>query len=345
MLDSRFRDWAHAADAETEACWKNWLHDNPERAELAHQAKKMIQDLNAWNAQLKADEKAQLWSYIHARKEAEAVPIIKKEEPKAGAVIVMLQQSRFWPLAACVAAILLCGAAFLWSRSARKQEPLAQYSTNYSQVKQVTLPDGSRVVLNANSTLRVAKGWNRNAVREVQLNGEAFFTVTHQKNNQKFRVQLANGLAVEVLGTKFTVTRRPQKTRVVLNEGKVKVSITEEHLLGLTSTTKAAAVLQPGELLEVRHDAVFLPKRQVANPAIYAAFRNHKMAFADTPLAEVARVLQDTYGYQVSFANAAIANRRFTGTIPTNRIDILFTALEKLFNLKITEEGKQIKIT
>ena len=52
-------------------------------------------------------------------------------------------------------------------------------------IKTILLPDSSLITLNANSTLSYNNNWNSTAPRKVWLNGEAYFSVTHQQNNQK----------------------------------------------------------------------------------------------------------------------------------------------------------------
>ncbi len=64
----------------------------------------------------------------------------------------------------------------------------ALYATTFGEVKNITLPDGTGVVLNANSSLRVSDNTSEDSVREVWLEGEAFFSVTHTPDHQRFIV-------------------------------------------------------------------------------------------------------------------------------------------------------------
>jgi len=103
------------------------------------------------------------------------------------------------------------------------------------------------------------------------------------------------------------------------------------------------AIMKPGELVELGPGSR-LNKSTVGNPALYSAFLQHKIVFVDTPLAEVARVLKDTYGYQVIFADPALSTRRFTGSGHPKKIDLLLTAIEKSFSLIIVKKGRHITI-
>jgi ferric-dicitrate binding protein FerR (iron transport regulator) len=70
------------------------------------------------------------------------------------------------------------------------------------------LPDNSTVILNANSSLRYQENWEAELLREVWVDGEAFFSVVHTHNHQRFRVNVTDDLKVEVLGTEFNVKDR-----------------------------------------------------------------------------------------------------------------------------------------
>ncbi|QCR23036.1 FecR family protein [Pontibacter sp. SGAir0037] len=344
MLDAHFCSWVNGTDPEAEAHWKAWLDEHPEKAELVRQAKSLVQSLNSTSNTLSEQDKAFMWEAIRNRNahEAQHGYLRVAEEPAVG------DSLRGWGfytrVAAGFAALLVLGVAMFWLLSSGNEE-YTEYSTAYGEVKNLELPDGSSVVLNANSTLRYANKWSKEKAREVQLSGEAFFAVTHQYNNQKFQVKLQDGVAVEVLGTTFTVTMRPEKTRVVLNEGKVKLSVFEERMFGLYSATKHENTLKPGELIELGRLQQVVHKEQLADPDVYAAFKRNEIVFRDAPLTEVARILKDNYGYQVTFADPELAKRRFTGTVPVAGIQVLFTALEKLFDVEIAVEDKEIRIT
>jgi transmembrane sensor len=85
-----------------------------------------------------------------------------------------------------------------------------------------------------------------------------------------------------------------------------------------------------------------LTKSKIANPGYYSAFTKNLIEFNNSPLSEVARVLQDNYGYKVTFSPASLATKRFTSSTPSNRIDLLLFAIEKSFNLEVLQKGKHI---
>lgn len=96
-------------------------------------------------------------------------------------------------------------------------------STPAATTTLVTLSDGTRVMLNANSTLEYPASFDDAEVREVRLKGEAHFEVT--KNPHRPFVVKAGEMQTQVLGTVFDVKAyRKDAPKVTLMEGKVKVS-------------------------------------------------------------------------------------------------------------------------
>ena len=96
-------------------------------------------------------------------------------------------------------------------------------STPVATTTLVTLSDGTRVMLNANSTLEYPASFDDAEVREVRLKGEAHFEVT--KNPHRPFVVKAGEMQTQVLGTIFDVKAyRKDAPKVTLMEGKVKVS-------------------------------------------------------------------------------------------------------------------------
>src|SRR5690606_15777064 len=103
-----------------------------------------------------------------------------------------------------------------------------QCTTGYGETRKINLPDGSLVVLNANSELKYESNWQQAPMREVWLQGEAFFEVVKTTEEKQFIVHTGS-LDVEVLGTQFNVHNRHQKVQVVLSSGKVKLQPLERQ--------------------------------------------------------------------------------------------------------------------
>lgn len=241
---------------------------------------------------------------------------------------------RRWVVAAAVLVGVAAGGGWLWQAEYPKPV-LTQLTTPYGRTRSVQLPDGSTVTLNSHSTLRYASNLGQQGVREVWLDGEAYFAVKHLPDHQRFVVRTTAGFKVEVLGTKFTVYRRHQQGRVVLLSGKVKVDFAD-------STRSKDVVLKPGELLETWDTQPRHVLHKAVNVAPYAAWKDDKLVFDGTSVAEVATRLSDTYGVAVVVENPALRQRKITGTFPVGDMEAVLQLLEKSFQLTVRREQNQL---
>jgi hypothetical protein len=111
--------------------------------------------------------------------------------------------------------------------SNKQKDQTMQYTTAGGEQQKITLPDGSEVYLNENSSLAFAKNWKAGVERKVRLEGEAYFKVEeklYEGSKTKFTVA-TNDVKVEVVGTEFTVKELVQETQVFLQSGKIMLDI------------------------------------------------------------------------------------------------------------------------
>jgi ferric-dicitrate binding protein FerR (iron transport regulator) len=120
----------------------------------------------------------------------------------------------------------------------------------------------------------------------------------------------------------------------VLNSGRVK-------LKSDNTEKENTLIMKPGEQVVFNEDKSAFTKKMV-NAESYSAWIHQKLVFNDTPLTEIAQLLEDNYGFEVDFNEAGIVNRKFTATIPAGNINTLLTALAESFNMKITRNGNTL---
>ncbi|RAJ04036.1 FecR family protein [Chitinophaga skermanii] len=234
---------------------------------------------------------------------------------------------KWYYTAAAVALLLVLGGAYLW------KTPRAEYmtvATGYGEIKKITLPDGSSVTLNANATLRFASNMQSLSSREAWITGEGYFNVA--QSAQKSFVVHAKALTVEVLGTTFNVKAQNLHTSVVLNSGKVKVASKRE-----------STILQPGEMVLYDHAALQF-KHQAADTTTLTSWKNNQLIFKDTPLREVAAIMQQQFGVAVRFDHTQLAQTTFTGTLPATELEVAMTILEQSLDIQIDQTNKQVLV-
>lgn len=232
--------------------------------------------------------------------------------------------------AASVAALAFL-AAFVWVFMVNRG---TTHTTDFGEVAEVSLPDGSSVMLNANSKLSYAAEWADDEPREVWLTGEAFFEVKKRNTADGRFIVHSKDTRVEVLGTSFNVNNRKQETTVVLNTGRVALQKDDDD-------DTVRVVMKPGDLVTLS-PVTNRVKKQRVNPEIYSSWKDHKFIFDNTPLYEVAILIEENYGREVLIKEESLKNRVLSGEIPVPSIDVLLEALSRSFDIKVTQKDNQI---
>lgn len=171
-----------------------------------------------------------------------------------------------------------------------------------SKVIDVQLSDGSRVWLNAGSSIKFPVAFV-GPEREVMLTGEGYFEV--MKDPAKRFVVKANGTSTEVLGTHFNVnayTDEPD-TKVTLLEGSVKVA----------DNGSQSVTIRPGQQARVAAAKAAIHVAKADTDAVMA-WKNGFFAFNDTPVKEVMQSLARWYDLTVVY-EGQIPEQRFGGKI------------------------------
>lgn len=235
--------------------------------------------------------------------------------------------------AVLVGALLMATAAFYGYQQLYLKDLIHQ--TAFGKMATFTLPDSSVITLNGNSHLRYAPRWADNQTREVWLDGEGFFRVTHQRNHERFVVHLPNKLNIEVLGTQFNVMARENRAKVVLNNGKIRLDVGEQ--------AKDKLVMRPGDLFYADVKAKVYYRKRV-DAAAQSAWQTGKLTFDGTTLQEVAQMLEDTYGVTVVIGDPDLRQQTLSGTIPNQSMQTILNGLSTLFDLHITQHANRIII-
>ena len=198
----------------------------------------------------------------------------------------------------------------------------------------LTLSDGTRVWLNAASTLRYPVYFS-GSERNVTLTGEAYFEVSKDPA-RPFHVR-ANEQTIEVLGTAFNVAAYPDElTTTTLVEGKVNVFLTEEPEITTT--------LLPGYQSILIEDPVRLEPRRV-DPALYTGWKDGTFVFVDQPLEAMMQTLARWYNVEVVFTRESTKKLSFTGEIERyQEFEKVLFLIEKTNEVSFTIQGRKVTV-
>jgi len=209
---------------------------------------------------------------------------------------------------------------------------------------QLILPDGSKVWLNAVSSLRYPTAFTGNE-RRVQLTGEAYFeirSITRNKGGKlPFIVEVnpspgadAPGMEVEVLGTEFNVNAYNDEAmiRTTLLQGSVKIRKGDK-----------AGLLRPGQQAGVTaHGDIKIMDDADLEAAV--AWKNGYFKFDDAGIAEIMRLAARWYDMEVGY-DKSIKDEHFSGTLPRSEyLSSLLKILELTKTVKFTIEGRKVMV-
>jgi len=182
-----------------------------------------------------------------------------------------------------------------------------ELATPLGGIYQVTLPDGTKVWLNAGSSLKYPMSFAKNE-RRVRLEGEAFFEVT-KDSARPFKV-LSKGQEIEVLGTAFNVNSYPDNTviKTTLVNGKVKLSNHKRY--------SEAIYLLPGQQSTNTNNG----KIQLANvdTAPFTAWKEGLFYFDETPLSDALQQIGRWYNVEVKY-KGEVPQTHFYGRIKRSK--------------------------
>lgn len=222
---------------------------------------------------------------------------------------------------AALALLLIAGgwlAARLWlyTGSVSTVPSMREVVTERGERANIQLMDGTKVMLNVDSKLRLPKSFDDRS-RAVHLEGEAYFDVVSD-STRPFIVHTKHA-AVNVHGTTFDVRSYPDEysAQVAVVEGRVSV------LPSRKADTQAGTELSAGQLAQwTENDTEVTPKDVDVRP--YLGWTEGRLVFNNTPLSDVAAQLERWYNLQFEIQSSALASLHLTANLKSQSIrDVL----------------------
>ncbi len=225
----------------------------------------------------------------------------------------------------------------------------------------VTLEDGTKIWLNANSKLTYPTHFERDQ-RIVQLEGEGYFVVSKDKTCP-FTVKTSD-LSIDVLGTTFNVKSYPEEGLIetTLIEGEItlnKLNNNEEEkeILKLKPSQKATFIKKEGRLLADEIFAAEIPTNQIkqrtkekliidenVEAERLVAWKDNKMIFVNETFESIAVELERRYGAKIKFQDKEVKKYRFSGAFEEISIDQALNALQFASSFKFEVDQDLITI-
>lgn len=212
-----------------------------------------------------------------------------------------IYQLRIWKTVAVLLLAVSTVSIFLMVEKERPQKDLIEYYIPTAEIRELTLPDGTRVMLNSKSTLLYPEQFT-GATRSVYLIGEANFRV---KPDQKHPfIVKANDFQITALGTEFNVNAYPENDELIatLLEGAVKVEF---------NNLMSQIILKPSEQLtynkQTKTHCLQLPQIEDVT-----AWQRGELVFSNRYLEDIFTNLERKYPYAFVYSIHSLKNNTYS---------------------------------
>lgn len=315
LQDPSFNNWVLQNNGTDINFWEFWIANNPDRKQVVEEAKDLILGFS-FNKNLVSDEKVSLeWNKLASKIQA------KKKKPKK-----KISYLRHISIAASVLLLVTLGVYF------NGKNAKITHKTNFGEILNIKLQDGSDVTLNSNSSL----SYYNNDSRKVWLVGEAFFQVDKKvETNAKFWV-LTNDLSVEVYGTSFNVNTKKKKTDVFLEEGSIWLKLKNGVDKKMIPGNYISYSSEKNEIVE---------DKNISNPILKTSWKDGSLFFENLSLEKAMEKIEESYGYSIVFKDDKSKKLSITGAVPTTNIDICIKAIEKSVDVIIIKKDSSLVIS
>lgn len=207
-----------------------------------------------------------------------------------------------------------------------------------SILKRQLLPDGTVIWLNPNSKITYAKKFAENGLREVSLNGEAFFDVKRDPLHPFF-IKTGN-VNVRVLGTSFNIKayEKADKAEISVITGKVLVYLDQDidkknnHKVFLLPNQKATYLKRTSNFYKERDFTLKMWERD-------------SFTFDDTPLREVIKILEKQFSIEIQVINPEINKYTLKADFNNQNLPNILELLSKSMDISYQISGNQIQIS
>ena len=329
LEDQNFVRWVTKADSETDAWWQAFMARYPEKRTIMLQASAIIKTYRKQELFTNDSRKQDVWARIN-----DTIQQDQSARRQDASISLYLK------VAASITVLILCSAV-LWF-SLRSGNTV---NTASNEITTITLPDNSVVTLNANSTLHYDKNWNTSSIREVWLDGEAYFNVKHINRDtlkivphDRFIVH-SNNVDIEVLGTSFNVRNVKDQTNITLITGKVKVKPADKSIAAAQSL-----IMLPGDYVEFNNKQL-LVKKKVEKPHQSTTWIKQEFAYNNAYLKDIVTKLQDDHGYIIEVRDPQLLDMKIEGEISVSSVQELLSTVSTALDLRIEQNDKHIIIS
>ncbi|MFH1940699.1 MAG: FecR domain-containing protein [bacterium] len=258
-----------------------------------------------------------------------------KIERKSGASVIQnaigrfsgLLETRTRPAAFAFAAVIVLVIGVLLLKDPLFGPRLREVISPPKQRREVSLADGSLIRMNCGSSIKFPKTFSDD-VREVFLEGEAFFEVAH--DGRPFIV-LTRNAKTTVLGTEFNVRSRDEETRVIVKEGRVKLCPIDE--------SGSEVILSRGQMSQITGRVPPQPPEPV-NVDHLLGWLEGRIVFEKAPLGEIIFELERVYDVRIGLENPEFGQQTVTASFEDATLETVLSSICLTLGIQYRADGQ-----
>lgn len=365
ILNESFHRFVINNNPEDTKFWESWIIEHPDAVEAFEEYRKIIsfivtRKVLPSNKSISDDVYEKLLLQIENETQLSLRLPVKKHIPY------------YWYAASV---LFIIGLAFLFNYNSNIKTNLITQNLEIivpkGQRSQLLLPDGTKVWLNSGTIFKYPSSF-LNQGREVYLEGEAFFNVSH--NKQPFIVHLKNNLFVKVFGTEFNVKsysedkvvettlirgkvnflRRDDNDNIIEEiklEPKEKViyekSFQKMTVTKLASYASAASTKNTGTNPDKNKNDVQVKETDASSEIeITTAWKDDNLAFQDETLEDISIKMERWFGMPIKIQDEELKKERFTGNfINQESVYQILDIINRSEPIQYTKQNKTIIIS
>ncbi|MES2837682.1 MAG: FecR domain-containing protein [Bacteroidota bacterium] len=317
IWDIIIRSLQAEASKEELAALQNWMQQSKENKKLYNDIKKIWNDTEMITVSSSNFDADAAWQKINKR--------ITEYDSKVKQLQPVATTNKWLKIAAAILVLFTIGATsyFVYDNVAVK-DLVAQ--TNASQMQEIVLADGTKIILNKNTQVTYPDKFN-GATREITLDGEAFFEVA-KDSAKPFIIHTFNS-NVQVLGTSFNVRafKKSKAVEVDVVTGKVAFS---------DISGKQKVYLLPGDKGTLDTENKLAVSQTVDNN--FNAWQSKRMVFSNTKLDRVLGTLENFFEVEFKVSNQKIYDCYFTATFDQPNINEVLQVLSVSMGVTYTKK-------
>jgi len=216
-----------------------------------------------------------------------------------------------------------------------QKNPLMTYSVNSGVKGLVELPDGSKVWLNGNSTLKCPGEFDSTS-RMVELSGEGYFVVVSNKRWPMY-VRTKKDITVKVTGTEFNLSSYE-------NDNELRFTLVSGNVTLIKEQTKQAYNVESMEELIIPDDRKLKIRKSVADVRLSTSWKDGFLVFENVPMCEVIKKMERWYGVTFMVEDPRILNYHFTADFKSESVVQVLELLKISSNIDYSIDRSKVKL-